>query len=204
MPPLIKHESRKADGNLQIWVQFKGNFAHRWDTVKRQRITWGIHRQIYQISIMGEKKAKYPLWTRIQVRLLSFLNTTRKVPFTLLFFIGHSPVKVKRMAPRGRACPFLLCFLSQGTGGCLVHLQVPMIHGTPAGFSQQKAPWDGEDGIASPRTASGGTSVAPKALLTVVPTSSWWLMVSPRDTYPPLSVQPGGLMQFQQGSLCCC
>lgn len=152
----------------------------------------------------GKKKAKYPLWTRIQVRLLSFLNTTRKVPFTLLFFIGHSPVKVKRMAPRGRACPFLLCFLSQGTGGCLVHLQVPMIHGTPAGFSQQKAPWDGEDGIASPRTASGGTSVAPKALLTVVPTSSWWLMVSPRDTYPPLSIQPGGLMQFQQGSPCCC
>lgn len=173
MSPLIKYESRKADGNLQIWVQFKGNFAHRWDTVKRQRITWGIHRQIYQISIMGEKKkAKYPLWTRIQVRLLSFLNRTRKVPFTLQFFKGHSPVKVKRMAPRGRACPFLLCFLSQGTGGCLVHLQVPMTHGTPAGFSQQKAPWDGGDGIASPRTASGGTSVAPKALLTVVPTSS--------------------------------
>lgn len=78
-----------------------------------------------------KKGAKYPLWTRIQVRLLSFLNRTRKVPFTLLFFKGHSPVKVKRMAPRGRACPFLLCFLSQGTGGCLVHLQVPMVHGTP-------------------------------------------------------------------------
>lgn len=88
----------------------------------------------------GKKKAKYPLWTRIQARRLSFLNRTRKVPFTLLFFKGHSPVKVKRMAPRGHACPFLLCFLSQGTGGCLVHLQVPMIHGTPAGFSQQKAP----------------------------------------------------------------
>lgn len=205
MPPLIKYESRKADGNLQIWVQFRGNFAHRWGTIKRQRITWGIRREIYQISIMGKKKqAKYPVWTRIQVGLLRFLNRTRKVPFTLLFFRGHSPVKVKWVAPRGPACPFLLCFLSQGTGGCLLHLQVPISHRTPAGFSQQKAPWDGEDGIASPQTASGGTSVAPKALLTMVPTSSWWLMVSPTDTSPPLSIQPGGLTQFQQGSPCCC
>ena len=151
-----------------------------------------------------EKQAKYPLCTRIQVELLRFLNRTRKVPFTLLFFRGHSPVKVKWVAPRGPACPFLLCFLSQGTAGCLLHLQVPISHRTPAGFSQQKAPWDGEDGIASPQTASGGTSVAPKALLTMVPTSSWWLMVSPTDTSPPLCIQPGGLTQFQQGSPCCC
>lgn len=71
MPPLIKYESRKADGNLQIWVQFRGNFAHRWGTIKRQRITWGIRREIYQISIMGEKKNR-PNILSVQEYKLSF------------------------------------------------------------------------------------------------------------------------------------
>ena len=185
-----------------IQGQFCSQVRYHYETKNHLGDTQGNIPNIYHGG--KKKQANYPLWTRIQVKLLSFLNRTRKVPFTLVFFKGHSPVKVKWVAPRGRACPFLLCFLSQGTGGCLLHLQVPISHRTPAGFSQQKAPWDGEDGIASPQTASGGTSVAPKALLTMVPNSSWWLMVSPTDTSPPLSIQPGGLTQFQQGSPCCC
>ena len=145
---------------------------------------------------------KYPLWTRIQVRLLSFLNRIRKVSFTPLFFKGHGPVKVKRMAPRGRACPFLLCFLSQGAGGCLLHLQVPITHGTPAGFSQQKAGCDGEARTVSLQTASGGTSVAPNALVTVVPASSRWLWRRAAVTVPRLCLSsPGASRSSSRGSL---
>lgn len=90
------------------------------------------HTGKYTKYLSWKKKKKGQISSGQEYKLgFSAFNRTRKVPFTLLFFKGHSPVKVKRMAPRGRACPFLLCFLSQGTGGCLVHLQVPMVHGTP-------------------------------------------------------------------------
>lgn len=167
--------------------------------------------QSWKNKTKQNRLAKYLLWARIQVRLLSFHNRTRKVPSAPLFSKGHSLVPVKLFAPRGLACPSLLCILSQGTDPCRLHSQAPMSAGLLLG-SNRRLHWMEKNSIPS-LTASGGTSVLQRPLMTMVPTPSWWLwMMSSSNTvlflsFPFLFHCPSSLgasVRCQWWSPCCC